>query len=209
MPQKNAGVQHIVKFSGLSAADEDSSFVFAAMHREIEQHLEQSGMRWTHLRPGQFMTEYLREVPTILGQNALFLPFNDARLTPVDVKDIAKAAFTILTTTGHEGKIYALTGPESLSMDEVAKRIGQATSFEVKYVNISPETRNQMLLSMGVPPFFVDALAAQTRERWKGKESTVHLHAYQELGLTPTTFAEFAQRNAAAFLGETKYAGLS
>ena len=37
------------------------------------------------------MTEYLREVPTILARGALLLPLEDA-LVPVDVGDIAKAA---------------------------------------------------------------------------------------------------------------------
>ena len=87
---KRAGVQHIVKFSGLSAADVGTPFVFGSMHAEIERYLEGTGLSWTHLRPSQFMTEYLREVPTILAHSALFLPLKDARLVPVDVVDIAK-----------------------------------------------------------------------------------------------------------------------
>src|SRR4029453_15732 len=110
---KKADVRHIVKFSGLSAADVATPFVFGSLHAQIERYLEGSGLSWTHLRPSQFMTEYLREVPTILARGALLLPLEDARLVPVDVADVAKAAVALLTTPGHAGRIYAMSGPEA------------------------------------------------------------------------------------------------
>ena len=155
---KKADVRHIVKFSGLSAADVDTPFVFGSMHADIERYLERSGLAWTHLRPSQFMTEYLREVPTILAQSALFLPLEDAKLVPVDVADIARAAYLLLTTPGHEGKIYAMSGPEALTMAKVAEQISLAVGTTVRYVSISREERRQVLLAAGVPSFFVDAL---------------------------------------------------
>jgi uncharacterized protein YbjT (DUF2867 family) len=205
---KKSGVRHIVKFSGLSAADVDSLFIFGNMHAEIERYLERSGLPWTHLRPSQFMTEYLREVPTILAQSALFLPLKDARLVPVDVADIAKAAFVLLTTPGHEGKTYALSGPEALNMMEIAEQISRAIGTTVRYVSISREDRKQALLAAGVPSLFVDALDAQVSERLKGREAIVHSETHTALRIPPTTFAEFARRNAGAFLGESAYVGL-
>jgi uncharacterized protein YbjT (DUF2867 family) len=205
---KRAGVRHIVKFSGLSAADVSTSFIFGSMHAEIERHLERSGLSWTHLRPSQFMTEYLREVPTILAQGALFLPLKDARLTPVDVADIAKAAFVLLTTPGHEGKIYEMSGPEALNMEEIAEHISRGIGQTVRYISISREERKQALLAAGVPSFFVDALDAQAGERLKGGEAVVHPETHTKLGIPPTTFAQFARRNAGAFLGETANVGM-
>jgi uncharacterized protein YbjT (DUF2867 family) len=205
---KKAGVRRIVKFSGLSAADVGTPFVFGTMHADIERHLERSGLAWTHLRPSQFMTEYLREAPTILTQGALFLPLEDATLTPVDVGDIAKAAFTLLTTTGHEGMVYAMSGPEALTMGEVAGHISRATGRTVRYVPVTREQRRQALLGAGIPPFFADALDAQAGERLKGAEATVHPETHEALGINPTPFAEFARRNAGAFLGESVYVGL-
>jgi uncharacterized protein YbjT (DUF2867 family) len=205
---RKADVRHIVKFSGLSAADVDTPFVFGSMHAEIERHLEGSGLAWTHLRPSQFMTEYLREVPTILAQSGLFLPLEDAKLVPVDVADIAKAAVALLTTPGHEAKIYAMSGPEALSMEEVAEQISAAIGTVVRYVSITRDARRQALLATGVPSFFVDALDVQAGERLKGTEATVHPETHTTLGITPTPFADFARRNAGAFLGESVYVGL-
>jgi uncharacterized protein YbjT (DUF2867 family) len=205
---RKAEVRHVVKFSGLSAADVGTPFVFGSMHAEIERYLEGSGLSWTHLRPSQFMTEYLREVPTILAQGALFLPLEDAKLVPVDVGDIAKAAFALLTTPGHEAKIYAMSGPEALSMAEVAEQISGAIGKAVRYVGITREARRQALLAAGVPAFSVDALDVQAGERLKGTEATVHPETHAALGIPPTPFAEFARRNAGAFLGESVYVGL-
>jgi uncharacterized protein YbjT (DUF2867 family) len=205
---KSSSVQHIVKFSGLSAADVDTPFIFGSMHAEIESYLEGSGLSWTHLRPSQFMTEYLREAPTILAESALFLPLQDAKLVPVDVADIARAAYLLLTTPGHEGKIYAMSGPEALGMEEIADQISLAVGTTVRYVSISRAERMQALLAAGVPPFLVDALDIQAGERLSGTEAIVQSATHDALEISPTTFAEFARRNAGAFVGESAYVGL-
>ena len=198
-----AGVRHIVKFSGSTTAL-DSPFLFSRMHAEIEQYLERSGLTWTHLRPSQFMTEYVREVPTIVTAGALFLPLEDTKLTPVDMDDIAQAAFTLLTTAGHEGKTYMMSGPEALSMAEIAEQISLAIDKTVRYVNISPADRNAALLAAGLPAYLVDALDVQSGERRKGAngEAVVHPETHIALGIRPTPFAEFARRHATDFRGE-------
>ena len=205
---KKANVRHIVKFSGLNAAL-DSPFLFTRMHAEIERYLERSGLTWTHLRPGQFMQMYLREVPTIVAESAFFLPLEDAKLAPVDIEDIAKAAFALLSIPGHEGKSSEMTGPEALSMTEIAEQISLAIGKTVRYVNISQEERRRALLAAGVPPYFVDALDVQASERRKGAEAVVHPETHATLQIRPTTFAEFARRHAAAFRGESGHFGVA
>ena len=200
---EKAGVRHIVKFSGLNASLR-SPFLFNCMHAEIERYLERSGVAWTHLRPSQFMTEYLREVPTIVAQSALFLPLEDVKLAPVDMEDIATAGFALLHTSGHEGKRYEMTGPEALSMTEIAEQISVALGKTVRYVNVAPEDRKRALLAAGIPQYVADALDVQAHERRKGAtgEAVVHPETHIALGLRPTTFAEFARRNAAQLRGE-------
>jgi uncharacterized protein YbjT (DUF2867 family) len=199
---KSAAVRHIVKFSGLDAAF-DSPFRFVRMHAQTERYLEESGLEWTHLRPSQFMQVYLREARTIANEGAFYLPLEDARLAPVDVEDIAKAAFALLHGDGHEGKVYEMTGPEALTMDEVADRLSRAIGKRVRYVNVAPEEKRQALLAAGLPEAFVDAMDELFSERRKGgPESAVNLGTHKALGLQPTTFEDFARRNAAIFRGE-------
>jgi uncharacterized protein YbjT (DUF2867 family) len=196
-----AGVRHVVKLSGIMP-ELDSPFRFARMHGEIEKRLEASGMAFTHLRAGEFMPSYFRQVPMILAKGALFLPMENQRIASVDIGDLAEIAAIVLTNPGHEGKIYPLTGPEALTMTEVAERLSAATGKTIKYINVPPEDVKKAQVAAGVPPYIADALAELFAERRKGKESQVWPIAQTLLGRRPTSFAEFAARNAAIFRGE-------
>jgi uncharacterized protein YbjT (DUF2867 family) len=169
------------------------------MHEEIEDYLENSGLDWTHLRPSQFMQVYLRESVTIKDQGALFLPLEDIKLSPVDVEDIAKIAFALLQVGGFASQSLRITGPQALSMAEIAGIIGKVIGKKVSYINISPEERRQRLLAAGIPHFMVDAIDEQSVERRRHPESTIDLTTHQLFGINPTTFEEFAIRNAGAF----------
>jgi uncharacterized protein YbjT (DUF2867 family) len=196
-----AGVKHVVKLSGIMP-DLDSPFRFARMHGEIEQRLERSGMAFTHLRAGEFMHAYFRQVPAIVARGAFFLPMEDAKIASIDVGDIAEVAATVLTAPGHEGKIYPLTGPEALSMAEVAEKLSIATGRTIRYVNVAPEEARRAQLAAGVPQYTADALAELFAERRKGKEAQVWPVIETIIGRRATGFDDFACRNAAIFRGE-------
>jgi uncharacterized protein YbjT (DUF2867 family) len=192
----------VVKLSGIMPAL-DSPFRFARMHAEIERRLEDSGVPFTHLRAGEFMHAYFRAVPTIVAKGALFLPMEDARIASIDIGDIAEAAAVVLTGAGHEGKAYPITGPESLTMTEVAEKLSAATGRSIRYVNVPPDEARKAQLAAGFPPFLADALYELFAERRKGKEATVSPILQSVLGIRPTRFDEFATRHAAIFRGET------
>lgn len=196
---KAAGVRHVIKFSGLDARPE-TAFPFGQMHKQIEEHLERSGVMWTHFRPTGFMQEYLREAPSIIQERAFYLPLADARLNPVDLVDVAKVAFMLLRDGGHECATISMTGPEALTMAEVADRISRAIGKTVRYVPVTRAQRRQALITHGVPEPIADALDEQVKERLKGGiESQVDLSTHRLFRIKPTTFLEFAQRNADAF----------
>jgi uncharacterized protein YbjT (DUF2867 family) len=196
---KAAGVRHVIKFSGLDARP-DTAFPFGLMHKEIEEYLENSGLAWTHLRPTGFMQEYLREAPSIINEDAFYLALGDVRLNPIDLVDVGKVGFLLLRDGGHEGARLPMTGPEALTMAEVADRISRAVGRTVRYVAVSPLQRRQALIAHGIPPEFADALDIQVEERLKGgPESQVDLSTHQLFDVKPTTFLQFAQRSAEAF----------
>jgi uncharacterized protein YbjT (DUF2867 family) len=199
---KKAGVRHVVKLSGIMP-ELNSAFRFARMHGEIEQRLEASGMAFTHLRAGEFMPAYFRQAPNIAAKGAMFLPMEDARIASIDVGDIAEIAAKVLTGSGHEGKTYPLTGPEALTMTEVAAKLSAATGKPIRYVNVPPEAARQAQLAAGMPPYLADALFELFAERRNGKESKVWPDAAALLGRPATSFDEFAGHHAALFRGET------
>lgn len=159
-------------------------------------------MAFTHLRPGEFMSVYFRQVPNIVSKGALLLPMENARIASVDVGDIAEIAATVLTASGHEGKIYSLTGPQALTMAEVAEKLSAATGKTIGYVNVAPEQARQAQLAAGMPAFLADALFELFAERRKGMEAKVWPDSEMLLKRQPRSFAEFASANAAAFRGE-------
>ncbi|NUR70458.1 MAG: SDR family oxidoreductase [Hamadaea sp.] len=206
---KEAGVRHIVKFSGMGCWP-DAEFRFARMHAEVETYLEGSGLAWTHLRPSTFMSDYFHETPSISAEGILALPMREARIAPVDTEDVAKIAVSLLHCDGHEGKRYEITGPESLTAGEVAAAISAATGKPVRYVDIDPGEKSRAMLAAGVPPYFVDAMDELFSQRRKGPdESRVNLSTHRIFDVDPTPFAEFARRNAGVFRGEEAPANAS
>jgi uncharacterized protein YbjT (DUF2867 family) len=196
-----AGVRHVVKLSGI-IPDLNSPFRFARMHGEIEQHLEASGMAFTHLRAGEFMHAYFRQVPSIVNRGALSLPMADARIASIDIGDIADVAADVLTGSGHEGKTYPITGPDALTMTQVAAALSAATGKPIRYVDVPPADAKAAQLAAGMPAYLADGLAELFAERRKGKEATVSPVIRTIFRRRPLSFDEFARRYAAVFRGE-------
>jgi uncharacterized protein YbjT (DUF2867 family) len=119
-----AGVRRIVKQSVMGAAEE--AYSLANIHRPVEKAIERSGMAWTFLRPNSFMQNAVTFMaPTIRAEGVFYSASGQARISHVDVRDIAAVAVTALTATGHEKKIYTLSGPEALTYDEVADELSK------------------------------------------------------------------------------------
>jgi len=198
-----SGVRRVVKFSGQeSGIDFDArAFPFTRMHDEIEAHIEHSGLRWTHLRPSQFMQVYLREAPSIAKDGVLALPAGDIELSPVDLDDVAAIAVAVLADDQADGRRLVITGPQALTMHEVARAIEESTGRSVSYQPITIEEHSARLKSVGVPPFTIDALAEQAAERLRHPRSLVDLSTHERYGVAPTTFSQFARKHRAVFSG--------
>lgn len=125
-----------------------------------------------------------------------------ARIASIDVGDVAEVAADVLTGSGHEGAVYPLTGPEALTMAEVADRLADATGMPVRYVDVPPDAARQAQLDAGMPPYLADGLFELFAERRRGKEAIVSTVTHDVFGRSPTHFDEFARRNAAVFRGQ-------
>lgn len=123
------GVTHVVKLSVISA--EAPAITFARWHNEAEQKLKASGLAWTMLRPGNFMTNALGWAPTIKAEGNIYQPTGTGTWAAIDPADIGAVAVRALTGAGHEGKEYTLTGAEALDGAGYAAILGRpATTFE-------------------------------------------------------------------------------
>src|SRR5262245_16893538 len=151
-----AGVRRIVKLSVWGAAEE--AFVFARWHRAVEKAIEASGLAWTFLRPGGFMQNVVNYMgATIKSQGAFYQSAADARISHIDARDIGAVAARVLTSTGHEGKAYTLTGPEPLGYVDIAATLTRILGRTISYVPISDAEYKQGAMAAGTPEPYADA----------------------------------------------------
>jgi uncharacterized protein YbjT (DUF2867 family) len=198
---KAAGIGHIIKLSGAESGVGFNAQAFSGTrnHEDIEHYLKMSGLSWTMLRPSQFMQTYLVEPPAVASNKALMRPMGAAKVSPIDIEDIAKIAVALVRQGGHAGRSYDMTGPEALSMYDVAERISEALGERIPYLNIAQERYRNALDQSGAPAAFADLLEDIYAERRKHLKSRVELGAHEAFGVHPTPFLEFARRHVAAF----------
>lgn len=198
---KQAGVQHVIKFSGEESQNgyDPQRFRYTREHEQIEDYLESSGLQWTHLRPSQFMQVYLREAAAMRQTGELRLPLENIRMSPVDLRDVAKIGAVLLAKGGYQGESLRVTGPQALSMADIANIIGNITNKPVRYVPVSWNQRKTALMAAGLPAYFLDALEEQAAERKRNPEAIIDNHTHQLFGVTPTTFELFAQQHNQIF----------
>ena len=96
--------------------------------------------------------------PTVASDGAVYMPVKDGRLGMIDIRDIADSAVAVLTGDGHDGAIYTLTGPASISFNDVASGLSKALGKEVNYVDVPPEASREALAGMGIDDWTVEAL---------------------------------------------------
>jgi NAD(P)H dehydrogenase (quinone) len=149
-----SGVRHLVYTSFMAAAP-DATFTLARDHWATEEHIRASGMRYTFLRDNL----YADFLPFMVGEDGVIRgPAGDGRVSVVAQDDIADAATAVLRDPApHAGTTYSLTGPEALTLNEIAEVIAGVTGREVTY---HPETVDEAYASRahyGAPDWQVDA----------------------------------------------------
>jgi len=135
----------------------------------------------------------------ISAQGKFFAAAGTAKISAIDVRDIAAAAVAALTEDGHEGKIYNLTGPEALSHGEMAEKLSQVLHRRVEYVNIPPAAMKEALLSFGFPLWQADGLLEDYAHYRRGEAATIASGVEDATGAPPRSFDSFAHDYASAF----------
>src|SRR5258708_150217 len=132
---KESGVKHVVLNSALGAGDYGKSF--PSWHRKVEDKLKTTGMGYTILRPNGFLQNIVTyNARSIRTQGAFYAAMGDAKVSYLDVGDIAVVAVKALHGGAHAGKTYELNGPEAISNGELAKRVSKVAGRTVNYVDI-------------------------------------------------------------------------
>jgi len=197
---KRAGQVHVVKISGLATAL-DFPMRCGRWHAQTEKQLEDSGLPFTHLRPPFFMQNILRFTPNIRASGELVGALDQGKVAMIDVADIAAVAATTLTTPGHAGKAYTLTGPEALSYADVAGKLSGSLGRPIIYRNVTIAALRAALRASGMPDWHVDIQVEFSLALGSGQASTVTDAVEAITGKAPRTLDQFISEHLALFNG--------
>ena len=199
---KKAGIRHIVKQS-VMGADLEADVGTFRLHRQAEKIIEQSEIPFTFLRPNEFMQNFVNfHSHFIKNNNAFYLPLEDAKVSLVDVRDIAAVAVKSLTedrSDKHNNKTYLITGPEALSYYQTAEILSSATDKKISYVNISEEEARGAMKELGMSDWLINTISELHDYFRKGNASQVSSAVEEVTGKKPISFSQFAKDYAEAF----------
>ena len=169
------------------------------LHEEIEQELDQSGLAYTLVKPTFFMQNTMMAAETVASHGVVYMPFKSGRLGMIDVRDVAEVVLKVLTTEGHEGKTYILTGPASISFQEVATELSRAIGKEVTYVDVTLDAARESLLGMGLLRWTVDGYLELYEGFSEGLADTTTHYVELLTGHPARSFGTFARDFAQVF----------
>lgn len=197
---KKAGIKQIVKQSVMGAALE-ADVGTMRLHRQVEKFIEQSGIPFTFLRPNEFMQNFINfHSPSIKGNNAFYIPLEDAKVSLVDVRDIAGVAVkSLIDEDKHKNKTYLITGPEALSYHQVAEILSNTTGRKINYVNISDGEARAAMKEIGMSDWLINTVSELSEYFRKGKASEISPAVEDVTGNKPISFSQFAKDYAEAF----------
>ncbi len=146
---RQAGIKHVVRLSAIGASH-TAPTINSRLHALSDAELIASGISFTILKPHYFMQNLLMAAQSVSQDGAMYFALADGKMGLIDARDISEFAAHVLTSDGHEGKTYTLTGPASISMHQVAAAIGEAIGKGVKYVPVTVDAERQAILQMGM-----------------------------------------------------------
>ena len=149
-----AGVGHVV-YTSFQGAAPAATFTLARDHWATEEHLRASGLAHTILRDSL----YADFLPLMVGEDGVIRgPAGDGRAAVVAQDDIADVAVAVLLDPGrHDDRTFNLTGPEALSLAEVAQTVSDVTGRPVRYHAETLEEAYASRARYGAPEWQVDA----------------------------------------------------
>ena len=191
---KAAGAPHVVRLSVINAAI-DGPTDNTKLHGESDRDLLASGLPYTLLRPHFFMQNVLGSAASIAKGGAFYLGMGQGKLGMIDTRDITESAFAVLdgARAAHAGKAYDLTGPASITFDEVASTLAKVLGSPVKYVAVPPEAVVDAMRGMGASDWFANVMGQYSRAYASNWGDVVTGGVKAVTGHAPRSFETFAR----------------
>ena len=191
------GARRVVLLSSSSVPGGDMENAVARYHIDSERLVRESGLDWTFLRPMTFMTNTLQWVPQLREGDVVRAAFGDVAVATVDPADIAAVAAVALAGSGHEGRAYAITGPQALTPGDRVAILAGVLGRDLRFEGLSDEDARAEM-SAAMPEKYVDAFFSFYVDGTLD-ESPVLPTVADVTGRPPGTFEQWARTHADAF----------
>jgi uncharacterized protein YbjT (DUF2867 family) len=181
-----AGVERIFYLSFV-AARPDSTFTLGRDHWATEEIVRASGLRFTFPR----MNLYLDFVPRMVSDEGVIAgPAGDGRLASVARDDIAAVVAALLTSDGHDGQSYDITGGQALTFAEIAAELTRLTGRKVAYKDETMEEAWASRAAYAAPDWMVEAWISTYTAVARGELDRVTDTVARITGREPRTLAD-------------------
>lgn len=179
-----AGVERVV-YTSFMGASPLATFTFAREHSLTEQLIVESGLRLTALRNAL----YADMLPLFVQDGEIRGPAGNGRVAWVARHDVARLAAEVLTDAAHADRIYDVSGPEPLNLEESARILGRVVGADIRYV---AETDEEARASRaGAEEWQIAGWAGSYKAVATG-ETSVTSHTIEHVtGRRPWTLEEF------------------
>lgn len=168
----------------------------------FESAVEASALKWTQLQAFEFMANARKWAHSIRSEGLVRDLFGGSPIAPVHEADIGRVA-AVLTEDGHAGKIYTLTGPESLSVKDKVGIISKVIGRDIRFVESSEEEEREQMRKMGVEEDAIDYVI-----NWHlNPPPSAHkvLSTVEHVtGDKPYTFEEWVKANTGYFINSSR-----
>jgi len=191
---KVAGVRRVVVLSAVNVddpLDEQPSRFNGDRNKEVEAAAIESGLEWVSLRAAYFAinTAYSWGAQLRAG-DVVRAPYPRMAEAPVDPRDLAAVAARALADDDLVGRELTLTGPESLTQEDMVTTIGHALGRDLRFMPIPPDAALAALVHHGQRPEFVAALMARFA-REEGRPAFVSGDVEKVLGRPARSLADW------------------
>ncbi|MCK9220837.1 MAG: NAD(P)H-binding protein [Bacteroidales bacterium] len=197
---KECGVQQIVKIFGAVKHEGDG---LTKEHQQALDHLKNSGISWTLISPNSVMeTSLLKGSASIKYMHSMYGCSGNGKVGLVALQDVTRATAVVLTSEGHTGQNYELTGPESLDMTAVAACFSKVLGCKIQYIDLGEEGFTKMLMKFDkttTPEKLEFEVLCHLRAWRKGQADLVTDTFKQLTGLAPTSLESFIKVHKESF----------
>lgn len=197
---KRAGVRSIVKISAMCAGVKEPS-IFMRAHAQSDQHLSLSGLAYTIVRPNAFFQNTLLDATTIKSMRKIFGCSGDSCTARIDCRDIGEVVAKLLLEGNHSGTTYELTGPEPLSLHDIARILTKNLNQAIEVIDMPPDAYAAALASFGLPSWLAQEVSdIYGRGAFRNGEAARTTEDVELLlGRPPRRFDEFVRDHFSIF----------